>query len=89
MSALFLPFFSPLSSPPPSLYRHPVNMAPSPKGSSATSKEKDKDSPSIRLKIQYHVVSIQPLKVYEDFLKVGLCTWLCMCTCMWFLYNFS
>ncbi len=45
-------------------------MVPSPK-SSGTSKEKEKDFPSIRLKIQYHVVSIQPLRVYEDFLKVG------------------
>ena len=34
-------------------------------------KEKDKDAPSVRFKIQYQVVSILPLKAYDDFLKVG------------------
>lgn len=40
------------------------------KGSSTAAKEKEKDVPSIRFKIHYHVVTIQPLKVYDDFLKV-------------------
>ena len=33
-------------------------------------KDKDKDVPSVRFKIQYQMVSILPLKAYDDFLKV-------------------
>ena len=34
-------------------------------------KEKDKDTPSVRFKVQYQVVSILPLKTYDEFLKVS------------------
>ena len=36
----------------------------------SSSKEKERDNPSIRFKIHYHVVSIQPLRIYDDLLKV-------------------
>ena len=39
------------------------------KGSYGASKDKEKENISLRLKLQYHVVSILPLKMYDDFLK--------------------
>ena len=42
-------------------------MHPTGKGGSSQSKEKD--NVSLRLKLQYQVVSILPLKTYEEFLK--------------------
>lgn len=58
---LSLPLLLPLS-------RHQVNMT-------SVGKEKEKENPSIRFKIHYHVITIQPLRVYDDFLKVRTQSW--------------
>ena len=64
-----------------SLYRCPITLYQTNRSSGSHAlKEKDKDAPSVRFKIQYQVVSILPLKAYDDFLKVrGVeCTGACV-----------
>jgi len=53
-----------------------VTLSQSGKPSSAAGKERgDKDAPSIRFKIQYQVVSIEPIKVYDELIKVSTSYW--------------
>lgn len=67
--------------------RHQVMMNTSSKPNSAASKERERDPPSIRFKIQYHVISILPIKMYDYFLKVrGCCTKSC-CENVLFSYH--
>ena len=39
------------------------------KGSYGANKDKERENTSLRLKLQYQVVSILPLKTYDEFLK--------------------
>ncbi len=50
--------------------RYPVTLSPASKPGSTASKEREKEMPSIRFKIQYQVVSVEPIKVYDEFIKV-------------------
>ena len=63
-----------------SLYRYPINMYQPARGYGQ--KERDKEVPSVRFKIQYQVVSILPLKTYDDFLKVRPVCLMCFCLCL-------
>ena len=50
--------------------RYPLTTYSSVKGGGSTGKERERDTPSVRIKLHYHVVSILQLKMYDDFLKV-------------------
>ena len=63
--------------PPPSLpslndYRYPLVQHQLTKTASSVNLTKDATQvfPALRLKIQYHVITVQPLKIYDDLLKV-------------------
>ena len=62
-------------------HRYPVLAYP--KGVSGASRDKERETPSIRVKLQHQVVSILPLKAYEDFIKVHLSVCLSGIVCTW------
>ena len=49
------------------------------KGVAGVSKDKERKTPSTHIKLQYQVVSILPLRAYEDFIRV------CACACSLFI----
>ena len=67
-------------------HRYPVLAYPK-GGVSGASRDKERETPSIRVKLQHQVVSILPLKAYEDFIKVRLSVCLSVClsgiVCTW------
>ena len=62
-------------------HRYPVLAYP--KGVSGASRDKERETPSIRVKLQHQVVSILPLKAYEDFIKVRLSVCLSVLYCVY------
>ena len=60
-------------------HRYPVLAYPK-GGVSGASRDKERETPSIRVKLQHQVVSILPLKAYEDFIKVCLS----VCLSVWY-----
>ena len=64
-------------------HRYPVLAYPK-GGVSGASRDKERETPSIRVKLQHQVVSILPLKAYEDFIKVRLsvCLSVCLVLCV-------
>ena len=67
--------------------RYPVLSYP--KGVSGASRDKERETPSIRVKLQHQVVSILPLKAYEDFIKVrqSVCLFIvCLSSVIYWLF---
>ena len=58
------------------------------KGVAGVSKDRERETPSTRIKLQYQVVSILPLRAYEDFIRVSVCACslficdVCVCVCV-------